>query len=565
MSAERLHDPGAGTQDMGFNLAAIQEAIAEQIPDRECIVFRDRRITWRTFTDRTRRLANYLRARGLGCRVERGALRNWESGQDHLGLYLHNGNEYLEGMLGAYKARVAPFNVNYRYVEDELLYLLENAEATALVYHARFAAILANILPRLPRLTTLLQVADESGNARLPGAVDYEEALAAADPSRADVACSPDDLYILYTGGTTGMPKGVLWRQEDIFFGALGGHNPGGDRVRSVAAMAEQAKAGSLRTLPAPPFMHGAAHWVAFNTLHQGGTVVIQAQPDRLDAADVWDTIARERVNFLCIVGDAFGRPLLDELERRPRTLPDFRFILSGGAILTPALKEGLLQQLPHILLIDGFGASETGGHGQQVTTAGQKASSGSFRMNDETVVLKHDLTGRLDPGAPEQGWLARVGHVPLGYYRDPQKTEQTFPVIDGTRFAVPGDHATVAADGAITVLGRGSVSINTGGEKVYPEEVEQALKTHPLVYDAVVVGTPNERWGQQVNAIVQLRDGTSVAPDELRAFAAQRIARYKLPKEIFFVDQVQRSPSGKADYRWAKAHALAALEAART
>jgi acyl-CoA synthetase (AMP-forming)/AMP-acid ligase II len=549
---------------MTFNLATIQEAIAAAVPDRECIVYRDRRISWRTFTDRTRRLANFLRARGLGCRVERSALRNWESGQDHLGLYLHNCNEYLEGMLGAYKARVAPFNVNYRYVEDELLYLLDNAEATALVYHARFAPTLANILPRLPRLTTLLQVADESEHALLPGAIDYEEALAAADAARPDLAWSPDDLYILYTGGTTGMPKGVLWRQEDIFFGALGGHNPGGSRVQSVEMMAEQAKAGSLRTLAAPPFMHGAAHWIAFNTLHQGGTVVIQAQPDRLDPADIWDTIARERVNYMCIVGDAFGRPLLDELEKRPRTLPEFRFIISGGAILTPALKEGLLAQLPHILLIDGFGASETGGHGQQITTAGQKASSGNFRMNEDTLVLKDDLSGPLAPGSLQQGWLARIGHVPLGYYRDPEKTEKTFPVIGTTRYAVPGDHATVDADGGITVLGRGSVSINTGGEKVYPEEVEQALKTHPLVYDAVVVGTPNERWGQQVNAIIQLRDGARIEGDELRAFAAQRIARYKLPKEIFFVDHVQRSPSGKADYRWAKAHALAALETPR-
>ena len=545
---------------MTFNLATIQEAIADAVPDRECIVYRDRRITWRAFTDRTRRLANVLRGRGLGCRVERAALRNWESGQDHVGLYLHNCNEYLEGMLGAYKARLAPFNVNYRYVEDELLYLLDNAEATALIYHARFAPTLANILPRLPRLTTLVQVSDESGNALLPGAVEYEAALAAADAARPDLEWSPDDLYVLYTGGTTGMPKGVLWRQEDIFFGALGGHNPGGSRVQSVASMAEQAKAGSLRTLPAPPFMHGAAHWIAFNTLHQGGTVVIQSNPDRLDPADIWDTIERERVNYMCIVGDAFGRPLLDELERRPRTLPDFRFIISGGAILTPALKEGILAQLPHILLIDGFGASETGGHGQQLTTAGQKASSGSFRMNEDTLVLKDDLSGPLTPGSPEQGWLARVGHVPLGYYRDPEKTAKTFPVIDGCRYAVPGDHATLAADGTITVLGRGSVSINTGGEKVYPEEVEQALKTHPLVYDAVVVGTPNERWGQQVNAIVQLRVGARADADELRAFAAQHIARYKLPKEIVFVDHMQRSPSGKADYRWAKAQALQAL-----
>jgi acyl-CoA synthetase (AMP-forming)/AMP-acid ligase II len=548
-----------------FNLACIQEAIAEQIPDRECIVHGDRRVSWRSFTERTRRLANFLRARGLGCRRERASLRNWESGQDHLGLYLYNCPEYLEGMLGAFKARVAPFNVNYRYVEDELLYLLDNAEATALVYHARFAPTLSNILPRLPRLHTLMQVADESGNALLPGAVDYEEALASQPTTRPDVEWSPDDLYILYTGGTTGMPKGVLWRQEDIFFGALGGDPPGGSRVASVTALAAQAPSGGLRTLPAPPFMHGAAHWIAFNTLHQGGTVVLQARQDRLDAADVWDTIAQEHVNFLCIVGDAFGRPLLDELERHPRELPDFRFLISGGAILTPALKQGLLAQLPQILLIDGFGASETGGQGQQLTTAGQEASSGTFRMSDSTLVLRDDLSGPLAPGSTDQGWLVRVGHVPLGYYRDQEKTEKTFPVIGGTRYAVPGDHATLGADGTIKVLGRGSVSINTGGEKVYPEEVERALKSHPLVYDAVVVGTPNPRWGEQINAIVQLREGAALGTDELRTFAAQHVARYKLPKEIFFVGQVQRSPSGKADYRWAKAQALQALDASGT
>ena len=545
---------------MPFNLAAIHEALADAFPDRECIVHGDRRLTWGEVAARTRRLANVLRAHDLGCRRERATLANWESGQDHLGIYLYNCPEYLEAMLGAFKARVAPFNVNYRYVEDELVYLLDNAEATALVYHARFAPTLAKILPRLPRLRLLLQVRDESGHALLPGAIDYEEALAASSPARPAVTWSPDDLYILYTGGTTGMPKGVLWRQEDIFFGALGGNPPGGARIQSIESLVEVAKHGRLRSLPAPPFMHGAAHWVAFNALHQGGTVVIQATPERLDPTDVWETIERERVNFMVIVGDAFGRPLLDELERREYRLPEFRFLLSGGAILTPTLKEGFLKRLPHILVIDGFGASETGGHGQQMTAAGQSASSGSFRMNEETVVLSDDLRVRLAPGSTEQGWLARIGNVPLGYYRDPEKTAKTFPVIDGIRHAVPGDHATVGADGSITVLGRGSVSINTGGEKVYPEEVEQALKSHPEVYDAVVVGTPHERWGQQVNAIVQRREGSTVDADALVAFAAGKLARYKLPKAILFVDRVERSPSGKADYRWAKARALAAL-----
>ena len=249
---------------MGFNLAEINEAIAAVIPDRECIAFRDRRLTWLEFTDRTRRLANFLSARALGCHQERSRLQNFESGQDHLGLYLHNGNQYLEGMVGAYKARVAPFNVNYRYVEDELVYLLNDADCRALIYHARFAPVLRKIRADLPHLQVLLQVADESGNALLPGAIDYEEALACSSAERPRCAWSGDDLYVLYTGGTTGLPKGVLWRQEDIFFAALGGHPPGGTRHASVQSVVEGARRSSARALPAPPFMHGAAHWMAF-------------------------------------------------------------------------------------------------------------------------------------------------------------------------------------------------------------------------------------------------------------------------------------------------------------
>jgi acyl-CoA synthetase (AMP-forming)/AMP-acid ligase II len=544
----------------GFNLAEINEAIAAAIPDRECLVFQDRHLTWREFTERTRRLANFLHARGLGCHQERSALQNFESGQDHLGVYLYNGNEYLEAMVGAYKARVAPFNVNYRYVADELIYLLNDADCRALVYHARFAPTLAKIRSELPHLEVLLQVADESGNALLPGAVAYEQALQQSSPTRPALAWSPDDLYILYTGGTTGMPKGVLWRQEDIFFGALGGHPPGGLRHESVESVVESAKSGGLRALPAPPFMHGAAHWMAFNTFHQGGTVVVQQQPERLDPDDIWSTVEREQIGFLTIVGDAFGRPLLDQLEKQSYDLSSLRVLLSGGAILTPSLKEAFLEKIPQLMIIDGFGASETGGHGSQVTMKGMQVSTGSFRMNEQTLVLDPSLSGPLPPGSDESGWLARTGHVPLGYFKDAEKTAKTFPVIGGVRYAVPGDHAKVAADGTIIVLGRGSVSINSGGEKIYPEEVEQALKHHPSVYDAVVVGTPNPRFGQQVTAVVQARTGEVPGKEELIEFCARHLARYKLPKEIVFVDEMVRSPSGKADYRWAKQRAYDAL-----
>jgi len=546
---------------MDFNLAEISEAIAAAVPERECIVFRGRRHSWREFTERTRRLANYLISQGLGCHQERSELQGFESGQDHLGLYLYNGNEYLEGMLGAYKARVAPFNVNYRYVEDELNYLLNDADCRALIYHARFAPRLAKIRDELPHLKVLLQVADESGHALLPGAVDYEVALQQSSAERPAVPWSGDDLYILYTGGTTGMPKGVLWRQEDIYFGALGGQPVGGARVESMEAVVEGARNSGARALPAPPFMHGAAHWMALTCLHQGGTVIIQEDPGHLDAHDIWSTVEREKVTFMTIVGDAFGRPLLDQLEKHDYDLSSLGVLLSGGAILTPALKEAFLDKLPQLMIIDGFGASETGGQGSQISMKGMETKSGSFKMNEQTLVLKYDLSEPLQPGSDETGWLARTGHVPLGYFKDAEKTAKTFPVLsNGQRYAVPGDHAKVDADGTIVVLGRGSVSINSGGEKIYPEEVEKALKHHPAVYDAVVVGTPNERFGQQVTAVVQARQGEVPSPEELSEFCARHIARYKLPRAIVFVDEMVRSPSGKADYRWAMKYAIERL-----
>jgi len=523
-------------------------------------VFRNRRLTWAAFNDRTRRLANLLITHGFGCHQERTGLQNFESGQDHVGLYLYNGNEYLEGMVGAYKARVAPFNVNYRYVENELIYLLNDADCRALIYHARFAPILQSIRAELPHLDLLIQVADDSNNALLPGALDYESALQQASAARPSLAWSDDDLYILYTGGTTGMPKGVLWRQEDIFFGALGGHPPGTPKHESVDTVVAVAQNGSLRALPAPPFMHGASHWMAFNAMHQGGTVIIQNHPSHLDPDDVWSTIEREKVAFLTIVGDAFGRPLLDQLDKKSYDLSQFNVVLSGGAILTPALKDAFLERIPHLMIIDGFGASETGGHGTQITMAGTKATTGTFRMNEQTTVLAEDLSGPLAPGADASGWLARCGHVPLGYFKDAEKTARTFPVIGDVRYAVPGDHARLMADGTIVVLGRGSVSINSGGEKIYPEEVEQALKHHPSVYDAVVVGTPSPRFGQQVTAVVQARAGEVPTHDELIEFCARHLARYKLPRSIIYVDEMVRSPSGKADYRWAKTKALQEL-----
>jgi fatty-acyl-CoA synthase len=351
------------------------------------------------------------------------------------------------------------------------------------------------------------------------------------------------------------MPKGVLWRQEDIFHAAL---NPG--NATDLAALVARAREGGPRALPAPPFMHGAAHWAAFSIWHVGGTIVVQSDPRRLDPADVWSTVERERIGALTIVGDAFGRPLLDELRRRRRDVSSLRRLTTGGAILSATLKREFLELLPGVRILDALGSSESGAQASKVTQSADEATTGDFEPGPDNTVLREDLCGEVAPGSGERGWLARRGHVPLGYYRDPEKSARTFPVVNGVRYAVPGDRATLEADGRIRLLGRDSVTINTGGEKVFAEEVEHALKHHPAVYDAVVVGTPHERWGQQVTALVRLRDGRAASEAELRGAAGEHVADFKVPRRVLFVDEIVRSPSGKPDYRWAREAALALL-----
>jgi 3-oxocholest-4-en-26-oate---CoA ligase len=559
-----------------FNKAAVHEAIAAAIPDKPCIIWGDRVWTWAETTDRTRRLANYLLGRGVKVPVEREYLDGHESGQDHLGIYLYNGNEYLECMLGAYKARVAPFNVNYRYVAEELRYVLQDADCRILVYHAKFAPILDAIRHELPNLEILLQVADDSGNELLPGAVDYEAALASASPERPEVQVmggdwSPDDLYILYTGGTTGMPKGVLWRQADIATSAMGLHPPTGphtdwEKVEDIVAAASTGGA-SLVILPSAPFMHGAGQWISFRSWHTGGPVVIQSIVDRLDAADLLTTCQTHGVQFLQIVGDAFGRPIVDEIERAaavgtPYDLSKLSIVLSGGAALSAPLKNRFMDSLPHALILDGIGSSEAGGQMSQVSTkaSGQQATTGTFVCAPGNHVLDEALTTELAPGHDALGWLAKSGRLPQGYLGDAAKTAKTFPSVAGVKYSVPGDRArllpgTDATFGApiIELHGRDSVTINSGGEKIFAEEVEAALMHHPDVYDVTVAGRPSERWGNEVVAIVQLTDGSDPSDDSLLETASQHIARYKLPKQIIRVQKITRSPSGKADYRWAK------------
>jgi fatty-acyl-CoA synthase len=521
-------------------------------------VFRDRRLTWRDVDERTNRLANVLADHGLGAREQgRAGLEGHESHEDHLAIYAHNGNEYLEAMLGGFKARVGPVNVNYRYVAEELRYLLADSRARAIVYHSQFAPTLAEVLPDLPDLTLLLQVSDESAHELLPGALWYEDALAAASP---DVpACadgwSPDDLYILYTGGTTGMPKGVLWRQADILLSVMGAAAEDG-HARTLDEMVSAAEAGAMRVMPAAPFMHGAGHWIAFLALDGGNTVVIQDEVRTLDPEDILSLVEKEKVSFLQIVGDAFARPILDEMAKGRHDLSSLFIVLSGGAALNSALKEKFLEYLPNAMIVDGMGSSEGGGQATQVAVKGGDTSTGTFAPSRNSCVLNDARTAVLPPGSEEIGWLAIKGHVPLGYLGDPVKTAVTFPIIDGVRYSVPGDRARQRADLVIEMLGRDSVTINSGGEKIFAEEVEAAIAKHPEVYDVVVCGRPSERWGQEVVAIVQLREGVArdaATEESLLEEGARHVARFKLPKAFVFVDRMVRSPAGKADYRWAR------------
>jgi fatty-acyl-CoA synthase len=500
-------------------------------------------------TDRSQRFAAFCRAQRLGHHTDRAHLAGWQRGQDTVALFLHNGTAYLEAMLGAYKARCAPVNVNYRYTPTELEYVLNDAGAAVVVCDRSLAGVLAEALPRCPSVAAVLVVDDGEGDVRIPGALDYDEVLAGATPEPPDPGCSPDDLYILYTGGTTGRPKGVLWRQADFVVGALG------VRARSNDELVAAAASGSrLRVLPSPPLMHGAAHWNAWSAWLGGGTVVVQSQVRHLDPADVWLTVERERVTSLQVVGDAFARPLVDELHRHPYDLSALRFVVSGGAVLSASLKAELLRLLPHAQVLDIVGSSEGGRQGVQTTASADAARTGTFDPSAGATVLDHERTHELAPGSPEIGWLATAGRVPLGYLNDPVKTAATFPVVQGVRYSVPGDRARRLADGSIELLGRESVTINTGGEKVFAEEVELAVKHHPAVYDALVVGRPSERWGQEVVVVVQLRPGATVTLDELRDAAAHVLARYKLPRALVVRDRIARSPSGKPDYAWARA-----------
>jgi acyl-CoA synthetase (AMP-forming)/AMP-acid ligase II len=531
-----------------WNVADLFEGVCDAVPDREAIVCGDRRLTFRDFDERATRLAHHLLAQGV------------QAG-DHVGLYLYNGSEYMEATLAAYKIRAVPINVNYRYVESELRYLFDNADLVALVHGREFVPRIAAVRDELPKLKVFVSVEDGTReDLSSIGAVEYEAALDGASSVRDFAPRSEDDLYILYTGGTTGMPKGVMWTQRDYLLSTivplltLGGPLP-----EAPDAVVEIARNGGFNvSFPIPPLMHGAALWVATMTL-MGGNKLVLSSEHKLDPRAVWSTVEREKVLSVTLVGDAMARPLIEALDEPGADFDTSSLVIlgSGGAILSPAVKAKINATLPNVVVIDSIGASETGYQGTFIQADDQ--GHPRFQMGEHTTVLDDD-GNPVEPGSGVVGRLARGGFVPLGYYKDPEKTASVFvESADGRRWVLPGDMAMVEADGTIALLGRGSVSINSGGEKIFPEEVESALKSHPDVFDAVVVGVPDERWGERVAAVIKPRPGASPSLDELAAHVREQIAGYKVPKEVHLVDEVVRSPSGKADYRWAKATATAA------
>lgn len=527
---------------MELNLADMFEAVAAAVPERTAIVNGDVRLSYSDLDERTDRLASVLADAGVGM-------------GDFVGIQLPNGNEYLEVMIAAFKLRAVPININYRYTGDELRYLYADAGLVGLVYYADFTPAVNGSLDAMRDRRIVLRVGEDpsSQTSELPGS-DYETALADVTTFYDRPVRSADDIYCVYTGGTTGMPKGVLWRQEDIFYAAMGGGDPYqfGNHITTADELVGRIPDAGMVALPVPPFMHAAGHWLAFSVLFGGGKVVT-LPGGRFDPATTWRLVGEEGANVVVIVGDAMAVPLIEELEAHPDSydLSSLMAIGSGGALLSPSVKARIREHLPNLIVRDAFGSSETGQLGGQ-PPADDPNGPPRLTVDERTTVLGNALRP-VEAGSGEVGRLAHGGRVPIGYLGDPDKSAATFVEVDGTRWALPGDLATIDIDGTITILGRESQCINTGGEKVYPEEVEAVLKAHPDVADMIVVGVPDERWGQAVCTLVETRPNSSITNDDLRSFGREKLASYKLPRRTFVVDRVMRSPSGKADTRWAR------------
>ena len=508
-----------------------------------------RRSTFRESADRTRRLANFLAGHGLGAHRERATLQNWECGQDRVALVMHN-DLYPDMVIGCLKARTVPVNINYYYTPHEVGELLDYVKPRAVIYHRGLGAKFADVL-RHTGVDVLVSVDDGSGAPELPGSFSLEDALAQGDTDQA-LTGSPDDLLMICTGGTTGRPKGVLWRQSDIYVSSMVGADHAcaeeiHDKVRGDAG---------APWFAVSPLMHAAGMWTAFAAIMAGTPVVLYDTSKRLDPHLVWETAAREKVGMMTMVGDAYAAPLVAHLQGGSYDLSSLYAIGTGGAATNPKYQQALLELLPQITLINGYGSSETGNMGFGHNRLGTRTDT--FTLREGGLVLSEDYSHFLSPGEPEVGWVAREGRIPLGYFNDPDATRKTFPEIDGKRVVISGDRAGLESDGELRLFGRDSLVVNTGGEKVFVEEVEEVLRAHPAIADALVVGRPSERWGEELVALVELREEATAAPEELNTLCTSRLARFKAPKEYLFVEHVQRLGNGKADYRWAKRHATA-------
>jgi fatty-acyl-CoA synthase len=532
----------------GWNFAELWEAIADKFPDAQAQVQGDRRYSWREFDSRADGVAHHLLAGG--------AVR-----QDKVALYLYNCPEYMEGCYAAFKAGMVPVNTNYRYLDDELVYLWDNADAVAVVFHGTFADRVAAVKDRLPGVRHWIWVDDGSGP-RPDWADDYEQ-VAASAPGRVvpDWGRSGDDVVMIYTGGTTGMPKGVMWRQDDLIGVTCATGNPklaqDPDAVGGVAAIVEDLAEPGPAGLPACPLMHGTGWFTANIFLTQAGSVVTLVDRS-LDWNEVLETIEREHVGALTIVGDAFAKPMVRALDANPGKwdISSLVLIASSGVMWSEQSKEDLLRHNPGMLLIDTFSSSEAIGMGSSVSAGTSAERTAHFALGEGCKVFADDGTP-VEPGSGERGRVAVPGRVPIAYYKDPEKSAATFITYEGVRYSMPGDYATIEADGSITLLGRGSVCINTGGEKVFPEEVEEALKTDDAVADAVVVGVPDEKFGEAITAVVEPVPGAAVDESALIAHVKGLLAHYKAPKRVLSIDTIGRAPNGKVDYKRMKQYAV--------
>ncbi len=526
---------------MALNFADLFEHAADAFAERTAVACGDRQVTYRELEERTNRLAHHLAGLGVGP-------------GDHVGLYARNSIEALETLIASCKLRAAAANINYRYVENELRYMFADADLTALVYDRRLAPLVAAAAPAAPGLRGAVEIDDGSdGDPQAPRATGYAAALAGASPERDFPARSGDDVYVIYTGGTTGYPKGVMWRHEDIWR-TLGG---GIDFITGtpLADEWEQSRqgreAGEFVKLCAAPLIHGNAQVAALAGLFAGETIVLLPG---FDAHEVWRAVERHRVNVLVIIGDAMARPLVEAYLAGGYDASSLVAISSSAALFSPAVKDACAAALPDVVITEAVGSTETGFAGIAFVSAGEPHRGGPTVMAGPDVIVLADAGGLAGPG--QVGRLARGGHVPLGYYKDPAKTAEMFAEVNGMRYAVPGDLARVEDDGTVTLLGRGNTCVNTGGEKVFPEEVEGALKSHPDVFDALVIGVPDDLLGQRVAALVQLRPAAQADPGALAEHVRAQLAGYKVPRSIWLADSIGRTVSGKPDYAWAREYA---------